>query len=61
MNQEALPLGLGMALAQRPDAMECFCSLTKQQQAEIIAQAHHVASKKEMQSLVSKLVTGSSR
>lgn len=61
MNSDSLPLGLGMALAQRPDAMECFCSMTEQQQAEIIEQAHHVASRKEMKSLVSKLVSDSSQ
>jgi hypothetical protein len=55
MDQNELPLGFGMALAQHPDAMQSFTNLSESQQAEILRKAHSVTSKREMQSLVSDL------
>ena len=53
-----LPMGFGMALARNTQAMECFASLSEQQQQEIVGRTHSVQSKKEMQRLVDSLVTG---
>lgn len=52
---EELPLGLGMALAQHPDALEHFAALPEAEQRAIIGQAHQVQSKQEMQALVERL------
>lgn len=55
MEENALPLGFGMALAQHPDAMEKFSHLPEAEKSQVLAQAHQAASKEEMQSLVKKL------
>lgn len=55
MNRNDLPLGFGFALAQNPDAMKTFSNLSEEKQSEILRRAHGVASKAEMQSLVSEL------
>ena len=53
---DELPLGLGMALAQNPQAMARFSSLTEAQQQAIIDGAHAVRSKQEMRSYVQELL-----
>ncbi len=50
-----LPLGLAMAMAQNPQAMERFASLTPLQKKQLISNAHNAHSKGEMQSLVESL------
>lgn len=55
MERNELPLGLGFALAQNPDAMKNFADLPAGEQAKIIQRAHSVTSKPEMQSLVNEL------
>ena len=55
MEENALPLGVGMALAQHPQAMEKFSRMTDAEKSQVLAQAHQAASKEEMQSLVKKL------
>ncbi len=55
MTRNDLPLGFAFALAQNPDAMEKFSSMTDSEQAEILRKAHSVSSKDEMQSLVYSL------
>lgn len=55
MEHDDLPLGLGFALAQDPEAMENFANLPAQRRAELIQRARSVTSKPEMQSLVSEL------
>ena len=52
MDRNDLPLGFGFALAQNPDAMQAFSSLSEGKQAEILQKAHAVSSKREMQALV---------
>ena len=47
-----LPMGLGMALAQNPDAMEYFCSLPEQEQQSIIDHTHSIQSRREMHDFV---------
>ena len=58
MEKTALPLGFGMALAQNEAAMKRFESMTELQKRNVIEQAHHVNSKREMQQLVSRLEDG---
>ncbi len=55
MNGEDLPLGFSFALAQNPDAMQAFSSLSEQAQAEVLQRARAVSSKGEMKSLVNGL------
>lgn len=50
-----LPLGLGMALAQNQDAMERFARLSEAEKQAVVAGAHAVRSKSEMQSYVARL------
>ena len=53
---EELPLGLGMALAQHPEAMARFAGLSEEEQQAIIDGAHAVRSKQEMRSYVQELL-----
>ena len=48
---EDLPLGFGMALAQRSEAMQRFCALTDEEQRMVIDHTHQIHSKQEMQAL----------
>lgn len=50
-----LPMGFSMALAKNTEALDAFASMTEEQRQKIIAQTHSVASKEEMESLVSSL------
>ena len=50
-----LPLGLGLALAQNPEAMKRFSGLSKPARSELLRKAHGVSSKNEMQALVQTL------
>ena len=52
-----MPIGLGMALAQRPEAMEKFATLSKTKKQEIINGTHSVSSKEEMQQYVDKIIS----
>jgi len=56
-NDQGMPLGLGMALAQNLEAMNYFSSLPKQKQQEIISHTHQIQSKSEMQSYVESLIS----
>lgn len=47
-----MPLGLGMALAQNVQAMNRFAALSEAEQRTIIAHAHTVRSKAEMDEYV---------
>ncbi len=57
-DSSALPLGLGMALAQNPAAMQRFAALPPAQRQAVIARAHAVSSRREMQALVAALARG---
>ena len=48
MEKTEMPVGLGMALAMNPEAMEKFSSLTETQKHEVINGTHAIASRKEM-------------
>lgn len=56
MEQQELPLGLGMALAQHPEAMTRFAALPEAEQQAIIDGAHMVRSKQEMRAYVEQLM-----
>lgn len=55
---EALPAGLAMAFAQRPEALMKFTNLSTKAQDEIIRQARCVRSKSEMKHIVSAIEHG---
>ncbi len=57
MENYKMPVGLGMALAQRPEAMEKFATLSEAEKQKIINGTHSVSSKKEMQQYVDKIIS----
>ncbi len=57
MDKYKLPVGFGMALAQRPEAMEKFVSLSDDKKQEIINGTHQVSSKQEMRQYVDKIIS----
>lgn len=56
-NNDEIPVGLSMALAENLHAMERFGNLNEQQRQDFIQQSRSVGSKQEMRSLVSGLET----
>lgn len=52
-----IPVGLGMVLAQRPDAMEKFATLSETEKQKIINGTHLVASKEEMRQYVDRIIS----
>lgn len=50
-----IPLGMAMTMAECPDAMNAFCSLSEGERAEFIARAKTVRSREEMAGLLSEL------
>ena len=58
---EDLPLGFGMALAQRSEAMQRFCALTDEEQRMVIDHTHQILSKQEMQAFVDHLANHSAQ
>ncbi len=57
MEKYNMPVGLGMALAQRPEAMEKFASLSDAKKQEIINGTHSVSSKEEMHQYVDRIIS----
>ena len=57
MENYEMPVGLGMALAQRPDAMKKFVNLSEDKKHEIINGTHLVSSKEEMQQYVDRIIS----
>lgn len=56
MSNIEMPVGLGMALAMNPEAMDKFSSLTHQQKQQVIDGTHAVRSRKEMQQYVQDII-----
>lgn len=50
-----LPLGLGLAMAQRPEAAERFAALPEAERKALVDRARSVRSKQEMQRCVDAL------
>lgn len=59
MDHYEMPVGLGMALAMNPEAMEKFAMLSEEKKQEIIAGTHSIKSKAEMHQYVNKLISDS--
>ena len=57
MEQYKMPIGLGMALAQNPEAMEKFAVLSEAKKQEIINGTHSVSSREEMRQYVDKIIS----
>lgn len=56
MERLELPLGFGMALAQRQGAMERFVNLSEAEQAAVLEKCHSVSSRQEMRALVNSMM-----
>ena len=57
MNKFDMPVGLGMALAMNPEAMQKFATLTDRQKWEVVSGTHAVESKSEMKKYVENIIT----
>ncbi|MGN0337526.1 MAG: hypothetical protein ACI4EE_08565 [Lachnospiraceae bacterium] len=55
INNEELPIGFTMELAQHSDALVRFSGMTKNEQQEIISQARDASSREEMRHLVESI------
>lgn len=56
MENYEIPVGLGMALAQKPEAMEKFAAFSETKKKEIIAGISSVSSKEEMRQYVDRMI-----
>ena len=56
MHRDEIPLGLSMALAQNPEAMDKFAMLSEEKKKEIINGTHSVRSKQELREYVNKII-----
>ncbi|MDO4810953.1 MAG: hypothetical protein Q3985_03290 [Eubacteriales bacterium] len=52
---EELPMGLGMALANNPVAMNYFMGMSADEQRQFVEGTHQIRSKSEMQHYVNSL------
>lgn len=50
-----IPMGLGMALAQNPEAMNRFAALSEAEKRRVVQHTHEIGSKKEMRAYVDSL------
>lgn len=55
MKSYEMPIGLTMALALNPEAMEKFATLTEKEKQKIVNGTHNIKSKEEMQRYVEDL------
>lgn len=51
-----LPLGLGMAMAQQPDAMTRFAALPEAERKAVVDQARSARTRQEMQACIDDLL-----
>ena len=56
MEQNKIPMGLGMALSQNPKAMQKFAMLSETKKQEIISKTHSIQSKEEMNQYVNNIL-----
>ena len=56
LNNDEIPIGLGMALAKNLNAMQVFASLDDVSRNSVIQRSHLANSKKDMESIVNDLV-----
>lgn len=52
-----LPIGLSMALAGNPEAMQKFAGLSEKQKWQIVSGTHAVESRDEMKKYVENIIT----
>lgn len=55
LNNDDIPIGFGMALAQNAAAMEHYSGLTEAKKEELLNRARDAKSKSEMDSIVAEL------
>ncbi len=55
LNDQAIPLGFGMALSQDLNAMDKFSHMTESEKEEFLNRARDAKSKKDMSAIVSEL------
>lgn len=55
MDNQQLPVGLGLSLAMNQRAMERFANMTEAQKEQAIAKSRQVKSKREMDRIVNSL------
>lgn len=56
LNNNEIPIGLGMALAKNLNAMQIFASLDDVSRDSVIQRSHLANSKQDMESIVSDLL-----
>ena len=56
LNDDAVPIGIGMALAQNVNAMKEFSGLTEAEKEEILNRARDAKSREDMEALVNRLL-----
>lgn len=52
-----LPLGLGLAMAQRPEAIKRFAALPEAERKAVVDSARNARTKQEMQKCVDRLLS----
>lgn len=57
MKQGGIPVGFSFALAQNPDALEKFATLSEGEKKKIIDGTHSINSKQEMHEYVNNIIT----
>ena len=55
-NSQELPLGLSMAMVQRPEAMERFAALPEAERRAVVDQARAARSKQDIRACVDSLM-----
>lgn len=57
MNNFEMPVGLGMALAMNPEAMQKFATLPEEKKWQIVSGTHAVESREDMKRYVENIIT----
>lgn len=60
MYMQDIPIGLTFALAENPDALKYFVSLSEEQKQRIIEESHKIHSKSEMQAFAGNFAKNNS-
>lgn len=57
-NHPQLPMGLSMALAKNPQALQRFSAMPPQAQQQVIDHTHSITSKREMEKYANQIAEG---
>lgn len=57
MDSFKMPVGLSMALADNPEAMQKFAELTEKQKWEVVSGTHAVKSREEMRQYAQNIIS----